>query len=98
MMYVARPVPVNAYRISRVTGSTPPAGMVPVDSEAKSALQCFLENGTTFTPTFGMISRMLPKPGDYVVTQDDGYTYLNPKAVFERKYRPATDTEQPFHA
>ena len=30
----------------------------------------------------------MPVAGDYVVTQEDGYQYLNPKEVFERKYSP----------
>jgi hypothetical protein len=29
---------------------------------------------------------MQPKSGDYLVRQEDGYEYLNPKEVFERKY------------
>lgn len=40
-----------------------------------------------FNPDSVMLSRMKPYPGDYVVTQSDGYVYLNPKDVFERKYR-----------
>lgn len=89
MEYIARPNKVQAQKITRVTGTTPPAGMVPVDQNAESGIVLQLDNGVQFKPTFGMISRMLPKPGDYVVTQDDGYVYLNPKEVFERKYRPA---------
>ena len=35
-----------------------------------------------------MCARMTPVKGDYWVTQlHDGYHYLNPKDVFERKYR-----------
>ena len=37
--------------------------------------------------TAGMVARHTPIPGDYVVTQADGYVYVNPKDVFERKYR-----------
>jgi hypothetical protein len=33
-----------------------------------------------------MNARMYPKVGDYVVVQPDGYTYLNPKHVFEEKF------------
>lgn len=34
----------------------------------------------------GMIARYKPAIGDYLVRQPDGYFYINPKAVFERKY------------
>jgi len=39
-----------------------------------------------FRPELGMTSRFSPEPGDYLVQQADGYLYLNPKDVFERKY------------
>ncbi len=35
-----------------------------------------------------MTARYTPVEGDYVVTQEDGYTYINPRDVFERKYHP----------
>jgi len=35
-----------------------------------------------------MIARFEPQLGDYWVIQEDGYVYLNPKEVFERKYSP----------
>lgn len=38
--------------------------------------------------TTPMMARYVPKPGDYLVRQADGYEYLNPKDVFERKFRP----------
>ena len=41
--------------------------------------------------TAAMTSRYRPKPGDYYVIQADGYPYLNPKDVFERKYHEKTD-------
>src|ERR1700691_2146243 len=34
-----------------------------------------------------MTARYAPKVGDYWVVQSDGYAYLNPAEVFERKYR-----------
>lgn len=49
-----------------------------------------LSDGTSFTAAPVMLSRMTPVVGDYVVTQDDGYQYLNPKDVFNRKYSPVT--------
>jgi len=36
---------------------------------------------------------MEPKIGDYWVIRSDGYIYLNPKTVFERKHSPASFTE-----
>lgn len=34
-----------------------------------------------------MLARYTPVEGDYLVVQEDGYVYINPKYVFERKYR-----------
>ena len=34
----------------------------------------------------GMVARYTPVAGDYWIVQSDGYEYLNPKEVFERKY------------
>lgn len=47
----------------------------------------FLADGSERTIGPEMTSRYKPVPGDYLVCQEDGYTYLNPKDVFERKYR-----------
>ena len=33
-----------------------------------------------------MTARYQPKIGDYLVRAEDGYEYLNPANVFERKY------------
>jgi hypothetical protein len=49
---------------------------------------CFLGNGEEVIATPQMTARMEPKVGDYWVIQSDGYVYLNPKEVFERKYEP----------
>lgn len=46
-----------------------------------------LEDRTVYSAQEGMLSRYAPKVGDYLVTQEDGYEYFNPKDVFERKYR-----------
>ncbi|HKM79570.1 MAG TPA: hypothetical protein VJY15_01215 [Candidatus Acidoferrum sp.] len=43
--------------------------------------------------TYEMCSRIRPQPGDYWVTQEDGYEYLNPKDVFERKYHLVEDAK-----
>lgn len=51
-------------------------------------LQLILENGNEFFAEPELTARYFPKEGDYVVVQDDGYKYLNPKDVFERKYSP----------
>lgn len=47
-----------------------------------------LDDGRIVTATPDMTSRMTPVVGDYWVVQSDGYVYLNPKSVFERKYSP----------
>lgn len=45
-----------------------------------------LDDGSEYHPPFGSEARYSPVAGDYVVTQEDGYQYFNPKDVFERKY------------
>lgn len=77
MKYVANPVVVEAKRITEVATLSPGPGVA-----------CWCEDGSKMVPTLAMMSRYIPFPGDYVVTQEDGYVYLNPKDVFERKYRP----------
>lgn len=79
MRYTAKPVEVEAHVIREV-GEL--AG-----AHYRRAIVC--EDGFTLEADGGMLARMTPKPGDYVVIQADGYIYLNPKDVFERKYQPA---------
>ena len=75
MQYKANPVVVDAYVINET-------GMRLGDKNIY--LQC--EDGKQRIATPEMTARMFPKPGDYWVIQEDGYAYLNPKEVFERKY------------
>lgn len=49
-----------------------------------------LSDGRNFEADKTMTARYSPVTGDYLVCQDDGYEYLNPKDVFERKYHPNT--------
>lgn len=44
-------------------------------------------NGMWVLLTPEMTSRYTPKAGDYYVVQADHYIYINPKEVFERKYK-----------
>ena len=81
MKYVANPVEVNAYPIRKVVGGEP-FTLVIGDADGQS------ENAVVYA-TPEMRSRMTPKVGDYWVIQSDGYVYLNPKDVFERKYHQA---------
>lgn len=76
MKYIAKPVEVEAHEIVDV------GGMLPDGSRHVA-----LSNGDNATATVEMMSRYVPVPGDYWVIQSDGYTYLNPKEVFERKYQ-----------
>ncbi len=77
MKYEAKPVIVDAYIIVGV-------GCIQRDG----SLHCALQNGENAVATKEMISRFIPDAGDYWVVQADGYAYLNPKDVFERKYQP----------
>ncbi len=79
MKYQANPVHVDAEIIIGI-GSVLPDG----------SLHLALQNGENFTADHGMIARYIPAEGDYVVTQEDGYRYVNPKHVFERKYSPVS--------
>lgn len=75
MRYYANPVEVTAHQIISVEG----------DGDSENLLLS-LDNGTGVTATRDMVSRHRPIPGDYWVIQEDGYLYINPKMVFERKY------------
>ena len=76
MKYIANPVEVDAYRIKEILGQHEDEGV-----------KLLLENNTKVLVTRAMIARMAPQVGGYWVIQSDGYIYLNPKEVFERKYR-----------
>ena len=81
MKFKARPVIVEAFKIL-FTGLKKKDGNVPLT----------LENGEHVEATPEMLCRMPDKTvrqGDYWVIQPDSYVYLNPKDVFERKYRAA---------
>lgn len=52
----------------------------------KEGPRLLLEDEIDCLPTPEMLSRITPEIGDYLVIQEDGYTYLNPRQVFERKY------------
>lgn len=75
MKYQANPVIVDAFAITDIGYEEGECCLV-------------LDNGDEVTATPEMRSRMEPKEGDYWVVQSDGYIYLNPKDVFERKYSP----------
>lgn len=45
-----------------------------------------LSDDSKFHIDAAMCARHTPFAGDYLVTQEDGYVYVNPKDVFERKY------------
>ena len=78
MKYIANPVGVDAFKIISVG-----------KPNADSSVNVALDNGENEVATSGMCSRYTPVAGDYWVVQSDGYIYLNPKEVFERKYHAA---------
>jgi hypothetical protein len=80
MKYVANPVEVDAFKIVFVG---------PVADQSANERNLKLEDGQWVQASAEMMSRYTPLIGDYWVIQSDGYIYLNPKDVFERKYRPA---------
>ena len=85
MKYEANPVIVDAHKIVSVGHGSHTRN---VGDEAEPVTHLALENGQNVTADPAMTARMVPLPGDYYVIQQDGYAYLNPKDVFERKYRP----------
>lgn len=82
--YVANPVVVTAYIIQRVVLKEDGTEIWIYDGEEKP-----------FHCSHEMTARYQPLIGDYFVVQEDGYVYLNPKAVFERKYSPMQIEECP---
>ena len=83
MKYKANPVVVDAYKILSF-GTVPQAdgGMLAqVDTDPTSIAE--------LTPE--MLARYTPVVGDYLVRQEDGYVYVNPAAVFLRKYSPISE-------
>lgn len=75
MKYVARPVVVDAFVIVSM-------------SQRPEALTLKCDDGKERVPFPSMLARIDPQIGDYWVIQSDGYCYLNPREVFERKYAP----------
>jgi hypothetical protein len=85
--FIANPVIVEAGRITNVVKKTYLDGRLPEYTVTIPGLEF---NGKLIPVTLdsGMTARMVPAVGDYYVKQEDGYVYINPKYVFERKYRP----------
>lgn len=82
MKYVANPVQVDAFKIEAVFDGRDAGeyGVMVTLVDPPAAWH----GGVRVTEE--MVSRYVPVAGDYYVVQDDGYAYVNPKAVFERKY------------
>ncbi len=94
MKYRANPVVVSAYRILEVGERLASAKMCADALTGQKALLpagsrwLRLDEGKALWATPEQLARINPVVGDYVVVQEDGYTYLNPREVFERKYSP----------
>lgn len=93
MNYVANPVVVDAYKIVDIHPVPLPTiteldAILNEGKQPVNGLMLNLEDGSIVNATMDMLSRITPEVGDYWVIQSDGYIYLNPKDVFERKYRP----------
>lgn len=80
MKYQANPVVVDAYKI--VSVQTVP------DADPALSRDVATDDGVNRKATAEMCARYIPQAGDYWVIQSDGYEYLNPRDVFERKYSP----------
>jgi len=82
MKYRANPVIVDAFKIVDVGAFRHPEN---------GSLPLAIDNGDSVIATLEMLSRYEPVAGDYWVVQSDGYIYVNPKDVFERKYSPVNE-------
>jgi hypothetical protein len=92
MKYQANPVVVEAHRIVSVGPVRGNDVILPDGTWEKEGSQHLaLDNGENVIASAAMRARMEPEPGDYWVKQEDGYIYLNPKDVFERKYSAARE-------
>jgi hypothetical protein len=87
MRYIAKSIEVEASEITAVFHH-------PVEPDAsKFGVDIAIRNGLGLTRVSPeMCARYTPVIGDYYVVQSDGYAYVNPKEVFERKYRVANDS------
>lgn len=82
--HIANPVRVTAIRIEEVTDIT---NREPGCGQSAPDLMLRLSDGNNYRAGMDMTARYTPVAGDYLVRQEDGYEYLNPKDVFEHKYR-----------
>jgi len=62
------------------------ATILEVTEQSNGNLMLRLSDGRNYSADTSMTVRYCPVVGDYLVTQADGYEYLNPRDVFERKY------------
>jgi hypothetical protein len=81
--YRANPVIVDAHVIL----------LVSTYNQFKRGHELTLDNGDTVLATDEMLARHMTVPGDYWVRQADGYVYINPREVFERKYSKIEDED-----
>lgn len=79
MTFRAKPILVEAFEIVSIAAATEDGGLLLV-----------LLNHPAVTAPPAMLARYKPVAGDYYVIQDDGYAYINPGAVFLRKYEPVS--------
>lgn len=77
MKYQAKPVVVDAFLITGVEPKT-----------EHGSVGVILDNGMNVSCDQKVLARYHPAVGDYLVIQEDGYFYINPSDVFERKYEP----------
>ena len=80
MKYIADPVEVEAFVILGVLEA--------LNHNISITIEEDLGTISNISISKEMTSRYYPVTGDYYVIQSDGYAYLNPKNVFERKYSP----------
>ncbi len=85
MKYQANPVIVDAFKITTIS-----------DLREDGSVRIELEDGAVKRASAEMLARFMPGVGDYWVVQEDDYVYLNPREVFERKYRRQWSPTEPI--
>lgn len=78
MRYLANPAIVEAFKIVVIHWS----------DAFNRDVNVILDSGQTVTVTRESIARINLKVGDYWVVESDGFAYLIPAEVFEKKYSP----------
>lgn len=80
MKFTGKPRSCDAWPITK---TYPRSDQSHGEDQSNGGMIVELSDGRAIVLTAAMLARYVPEPGDYYVQADDGYTYVNPKHVFE---------------